>query len=551
MPAASAAAALCLCLAACATNGAPAAIEPSGIAASPAAVPQGLEAFYTQSVSWQACQDDADFQCATITVPLDYDDPAGTTIDLALKKLPASSGEPIGSLLVNPGGPGGSGIDLVSEGAASFSANLRAGFDIIGFDPRGVGASTPLVCLTPQEIAQTAEAAQSPSATDPTDAATAPAADPATAPVTDPATEGSDDVELSADVLAEEGRQIAADCEHNSAQPGIIDHMDTSSVARDMDVLRALAGDARLYYFGTSYGTYLGARYAELFPTNVGRMVLDSAQDPSLNNEQQTMDQAAARELTLRAYIEQCQLSRDCPLTGDVDQGLQQLHELAARANTTPLPTEYPGVSLDGETILTTVGDLMYDSTTWPSLTEALTAAIEDDDATALALLGEPGANGLAQTPQEAQDYAMATANEAANYAVDCLDYPIQGDQAQWDANAATIEQAAPTLGRGMGYPEAFCQGWGHHGDHEPAEVAAPGAPPILVIGITVDPATPYQWAQALASQLDSGRLLTVEGTGHGAYMRLGGACVEEAVDSYLLRGELPAEGTTCQGDAP
>lgn len=524
---AAAAAALCLCLAACADA---VTIEPSGIVASPAAVPHGLEAFYTQSVSWQACEDDDDFQCATVAVPLDYDDPAGATIDLALRKLPASSGEPIGSLLVNPGGPGGSGIAQVSEGAASFSANLRAGFDLIGFDPRGVGASTPLVCLTTQEIAQTAEAAQSPSASDPA--------------------EESDDGEVSASALAEEGRQIAADCEHNSEVPGIIDHMDTSSVARDMDVLRALAGDSRLYYLGTSYGTYLGARYAELFPANVGRMVLDSAQDPSLSNEQQTVDQAEARERTLRAYIEQCQQGRDCPLTGGVDQGVRQLHELVERADTAPLPTDYPGVSLDGQTILGIIGDLMYDSSSWPYLTEALTAAIKDDDATELALLGEPGANGLAETTEEAWDYAVSTANAAANYAVDCLDYPVQGDESQWDANAATIEEVAPTLGRGLRYPEAFCNGWGHHGDHEPAEVTAPGVPPILVIGITVDPATPYQWSQALAAQLESGRLLTVEGSGHGAYMHLGGACVDTAVDSYLLRGELPAEGTTCRGDA-
>ncbi|SDN40102.1 alpha/beta hydrolase fold [Actinomyces ruminicola] len=494
-------------------------------------VPAGLEAFYQQQVDWKKCADDASFQCATVKVPLDYADPSGRTIDLALKKLPSTSGEPIGTLLTNPGGPGASGLEYVSQEGV-FSDALRAGYDVLGFDPRGVGDSTPLTCLSPKEIDETAkaalEAATSGAAPDRRDVAAAEMGE-----------ETAESTERSA-------AELATRCEQYSPVPELIDHMDTASVVRDMDVLRALSGDARLHYLGTSYGTYLGARYAELFPENVGRMVLDSAQNPSQEQADNIVQQAEAIEKSLHTYVKHCQAGRDCPLTGDAESGVAQIGELIQRATAKPL-TSQVGDDVDGATLAKTLTDLMYDNSSWDILTAALAPAIKDGDGTGLALLADPSLADAEADPQEqAANEAKAAANESAIAAIDCLDYPVRGDEAGWDERAEQIKRVAPILGGGLSYPDAFCKGWGHHTDHQPKEIRAAGAAPILVVGITGDPATPYQWARALAAQLDSARLLTVEGNGHGAYMRKG-ECVDNTIDAYLLRGELPEQDLTCR----
>ncbi|NDR53823.1 alpha/beta hydrolase [Actinomyces sp. 432] len=530
-------AAACLLASACAVGGADSA--PSGGRTAPVPVdasdsppvPAGLEAFYGQKPDWHSCDDDAAFQCATVKVPLDYDAPAGKTISLAVKKLPSTSGNPIGTLLTNPGGPGGSGLEYVSQEGV-FSDALRAGYDILGFDPRGVGESTPLTCLSPQEIEEAARGALE--AGEPTPAAQ-PQEDTAQEEM---AAESAQDSEQAA-------AELAARCEQYSPVPEIIDHMDTASVARDLDVLRALSGDNRLHYLGTSYGTYLGARYAELFPENVGRMVLDSAQDPAQENADNVVQQAEAIEKSLHAYVEHCQAGTDCPLTGGVASGVEQIGQLIQRATATPLPSTV-GEDVDGETLTSTLVDLMYDNSAWDLLTAALTPAINNGDGTALAVIANPDLVDAEADPAElAQKQAREAANQYAISAVDCLDYPVRGDEPQWDAQAEEIKRVAPILGEGLGYADAFCQGWGHHTDHQPGQIRATGAAPILVVGITGDPATPYQWSQALVKQLDSARLLTVQGNGHGAYMRKG-ECVDNAIDAYLLRGELPHKDLTC-----
>lgn len=514
----SAALGACVVLSGCAQSS----IEPVAISASAAPVPRGLEDFYLQKVSWQTCEDDKDYQCATVQAPLDYDKPEDKRIELALKKLPASSGKPIGSLLVNPGGPGGSGVEYVSE-KETFSKDLRKSYDIIGFDPRGIGKSTPLTCLSPKEITDVAEAVRQ--GADPQDV------------------EGSEaPEEESAQTATESGSDLAQTCEQNSAE-GLLDNMDTASVARDMDMLRALAGDAKLNYFGASYGTYLGARYAELFPGNVGRMVLDSAQDPSLQQAQLRIEQAAALERALGAYIESCQAGFGCPLPGDFAEGKAKLKEFIDRADREPIPVGETGQSLSGQEIVSGVGQLLYDDRTWPTLNEALSKAMTDNDATALAELTDQR-----DPDEDPETTAKGIANQTADRAVDCQDYPVRGDQATWDAEAARIKEIAPIMGEGLAYQDAFCQGWGHHSGHEPGKIKASGAAPILVLGVTGDPSTPYEWAQALAAQLESGRLVTVTGNGHGAYQRLGD-CVNDAVDTYLLRGEAPDKDITCEGE--
>ncbi|MDU0348584.1 alpha/beta hydrolase [Actinomyces sp. MRS3W] len=533
----------CLTLAACSQpdprNGAGSSGATPAAAVTAAPIPQGLESFYTQDVDWEECEGDADYQCAMVKVPLDYDDPTGQAIDLSLKKSPATDTNKIGTLFVNPGGPGGSGVELVGQGADAFSDDLRAHFDIIGFDPRGVGESTPLVCLSEEEI---------------NDAVESRVAGEDEGGSGDASPSNDDEEEAAAESAQASiafGEELAASCEANSPVPGIIDHMDTGSVARDLDVLRGLAGDPQLYYFGTSYGTYLGARYADMFPANVARMVLDSAQDPSLTHGQLEADQAVSLEQSLRHYVEFCQSGEECPLSGDVDAGMAQIQALIERANISPLKAGDNGETITGTEISNVVGQLLYDDSVWGALHAAFTLAINEGDGSVFKLLGEV----LADPPEEdtdanptktAEAAVKNEANEPAMRAIDCLDYPVSGDQAEWDREAATTKEVAPVLGEGLSYGDAFCQGWGHNSDNQPAQLHAQGAAPILVIGITGDPATPYKWAEALASQLESGQLLTVNGNGHGAYLRKG-ECVDSAVDAYLLRGELIEEGLTCE----
>ena len=329
-------------------------------------------------------------------------------------------------------------------------------------------------------------------------------------------------------------------CDANTHVEGLLDHIDTISAARDLDILRAVVGDDALSYLGYSYGTYLGATYADLFPANVGRLVLDGAVDPTLSSGQISLGQAAGFENALRAYVEDCQRGKNCPLTGDVDDGVKQIQALLDLTVDSPLPTNDAKRPLTYSLAESAVLSLLYDDQYWQYLTSGLAEAMNQGKGTILLAL----------------DDALSSRNEDGTYsgnstevinAINCLDYPVEGDVASWQTEAHEMEQASPTFGADLSYPELFCQVWDHKSTRERKPIHASGAAPILVIGTTGDPATPYPWAVALAEQLDSGRLLTWEGNGHTAYGRAGD-CVTDAVDRYLLAGELPQEGLTCKG---
>ena len=484
-------------------------------ASASAAVPAGLESFYSQKVSWYACAkkgmaeatsgQDTGFTCAKVKVPLDYDNPGGETIEIAVKKRAASE-DSVGSLFVNPGGPGGSGIELVESAGSYFSKNLTSSYDVVGFDPRGVGASTAVDCLTDAEL----------------DAERAGANDPATP---------------SAAATQERAQKMGEACASKTSPVGLLDHIDTISAAKDLDILRAVDGQQALTYLGFSYGTYLGATYAELFPANTGRLVLDGAVDPSLSLGDRASGQAQGFETALRTYVQQCQSGQavqegqSCPLTGDADAGVQQVRTLISSADQTPLKTSDPNVTVDGSTIRSVVRRFLYTSEYWSFLTYALDQAITQKDGSYIQVLyGKVTAGGSAPT----------------FYAVNCLDIPVQGDMTSWEKEYQQILQSSPTFGASLGNQDARCQAWGHNGTRKPAPIHAKGAAPILVVGTTGDPATPYAWSQTLADQLESGRLLTWEGNGHTAYGRAG-ACVQKAVDTYLISGTVPKEGLTCK----
>ena len=485
-------------------------------------MPKGLESFYGQKVEWYDCvatagveksADKTGFQCAKVKVPLDYSQPGGQTIEITMKKHLATGSVRQGTLFINPGGPGGSGVEAVSTMATSTFAGVQKAYDIIGFDPRGVGSSTAITCTSDTEVTAMAEAA----------------------PVT--AGDGATAFEQRAAAISAQFKQFEASCAANTKPAELLDHVDTVSVARDLDVLRALSGDQKLNYTGFSYGTYLGATYAELFPANTGRMVLDGALDPSLTYNERRQGQALGFERALRNYVAWCQSGQNCPLTGDTDAGVKQIGDVFTSANQSPVPSSDPNRPVTGEDMKQVISLLLYSpETSWGTGNEALAQVINEHDAS------------IFRTILSRLD-AQPVVSTGAMIGTNCLDYRVEGDMATWKAQSEELERIAPRFATIAEAGDLGCQAWGHTGTQPPKTLHAKGAAPILVIGTTGDPATPHEWAVALADQLDSGQLLTWEGNGHTAYANSGhGPCVTKAVDTYLLTGTMPKKGLTCHG---
>lgn len=503
--------------------------------AASASVPAGLESFYSQSVEWYPCKKEdgmtersgdtgpGTMSCARVTVPLDYNNPGGETIQIAMKKRSASADSATGTLFINPGGPGGSGVDILPQVTTGmFSKDLITAYDVIGFDPRGVGDSTAIDCLTDAELDAERSGTES----------------------TDLPDDATGDQKRAA--VADETTKREAKCEANTTPAALLDHVDTVSAAKDLDILRAVTGNSALTYLGYSYGTYLGATYADLFPGNVGRFVLDGAIDPSISSSGQVaLDQAKGFESALRAYVESCQSGSDCPLSGSVDDGMKQIQDFLTSLEANPIKTSDDNRPLTRSLAISGVMVPLYQSEAWPQLNVALSQAMGQ-----MTQDGKPDGSTLLYfadlSAQRGNDGTYQGNGNEAIGAINCADFPAKGDAASWDKEAAEIKEASPTFGDSLQYSDASCQAWGHPSGNERKAIHASGANPILVIGTTGDPATPYQWSQSLADQLDSGQLLTWKGNGHTAYGRAG-KCVTTAVDDYLLKGTMPAEGLTCE----
>ncbi len=477
--------------------------------ATPLPVPAGQEElarFYTQRLAWAGC---GKAQCATLTVPLDYADPGGATIGISvLMSVSAGSRKRIGSLLVNPGGPGASGVAYARLAQFVVDPTVRARYDVVGFDPRGVGASQPVDCLTDPEL--DAFLAQDPTPDDPAEEAQA----------------------------ARIATDFGAKCKARTG--ALLGHVSTVEAAKDMDILRAALGDEKLTFLGQSYGTYLGATYAGLFPTRVARMVLDGAMAPDLTAEDLAIGQAVGFDTATRAWAADCVHDGDCPLGTSVDQVITALGTLTARLDANPAPVRGdPRVTrlTEGWAALGVAG-AMYDQGMWSSLTDALRSLVTSDDGTELFGL----ANRYARRSGDGR--YNGNLNEAI-YAVNCLDTPERPDLATFEERARKAAAAAPINGRFLAWGGLVCGHWPEPATHRPARITAPGAPPIVVIGTTRDPATPYLWALRLAGQLSSGVLVTFDGDGHTAYTR-SNSCVDGAVDRYFLTGEPPADGLRC-----
>lgn len=470
-------------------------------------VPADLLPFYSQEVTWEECENGfrSSFQCATVEVPLDYAEPDGETIDLAVILAESDDTTPQGTILLNPGGPGGSGYDIVSDSVDYVTTDrLRENFNILGFDPRGVGRSTPVECLTDAEM----------------DAMREEYYDPA--------------VPAGLEAAREDARELAGKCEAKTGE--LLGHVDTVSAARDMDILRAVAGDKQLNYLGFSYGTFLGATYAELFPDKVGRMVLDGGLDPSASNEEITLGQAEGFENAIRAYVEDCLTSADCPLSGSTDEAVQTIRDLIASVEASPMTAD-DGRTVTVSTFVTGLIVPLYNSDNWPILTQALDEALQGNPSTMLYLAD------LNADRQPDGTYGSNTT--VAFSAINCLDYPMTADDEQMALDAKKLEEASPTIGKFLGYGGITCEFWPYEPVNTPHEIKAEGAAEMLVIGTTGDPATPYQWSVALAEQLDSATLITWEGEGHTAYGR-GDECIANTVDDYFIDGTVPSGDKVC-----
>ncbi|MFF9016813.1 alpha/beta hydrolase [Streptomyces sp. NPDC014870] len=505
--------------------------RPVAGAVDPATRPE-LRAFYTQKLTWTDC---GELRCARLTVPMDYADPAdGRTFVLPVAKaVTADPARRIGSLVYNPGGPGGSGVDSLTDGGAdSFGAEVRARFDIVSFDPRGVGASAP--ALTCDDGKGEGEAA----------------AEAADENPLSPRTE-ADRKGVLAMVEAEAGACVAGSGD-------ILRHVGTRDAARDVDVLRAALGETRLTYVGWSYGTSLGTEYAEQFPRRVRALVLDGAIDPSLDWRARAQSQAAGFRRAVDDYATHCADIAGagvCP--GATPEEIRQvIHGLFARTARAPLPVDGSASGVDERMLLDALSMAMYTpEDQWKGLSEALTAA-DSGDGTKLAALahdeetgededGGSGSGGAGTAPADEPNPTPAHNEGAALLAVNCADTPHpRGAEPYWDA-LAPAQHAAGPYGTAAVLDAMVCKGL-PAGPGQPHLVRAEGVPPVLVVGTTGDPATPYEEAESLAAQFPGGMLLTYEGVGHTAYGR-GGSCVGDAVDAYLVGLKPVRAGARCQ----
>lgn len=461
--------------------------------------------YYEQDIEWGACEGVvADgLECGTLTVPLAWNDPSGTDIDLAVARIPGSE-QDAGSLVFNPGGPGVSGVNYMESAPYMVSPAVLSDYDLVTFDPRGVGRSEGVECLTDQE----------------TDEYRAVKGQPISA-------ESTQEYEKW-------GARIAESCEEHSGK--VLPYLDTYSSARDMDVLRSALNSDQLDYLGYSYGTYLGSSYADLYPDRVGHFVLDGAIDPTLTMDEFVAGQAEGFEKAADVFIQDClDTAESCPLKGDVAEAKKQLNAFFAAADESPVDSGDPDRPLTGSLARSAVLTLMYSDELWPTGRQALSAAMNGDGSQLLEMDDRSAERQLDGSYRTSAAFSMT--------AVNCLDHPRVAD-AEWEKQEATrIAEQFPTFGSNIAKDD--CAQWPQAPVREPAQISADGAAPIVVIGTTGDPATPYAWSTALAEQLDSGVHLTWDGNGHTAYGRSGG-CIEEQVDAYLLDDTVPENGFSC-----
>lgn len=487
-----------------------------------------LSRYYTQKIKWGACEGDAaglvadadatavpkdkNIQCGKITVPLDYAKPRGGTVKVAMIRI-KSSGEPRGSLLLNFGGPGGAGVSGLLHSQKEFEY-LGKGYDVVSFDPRGVGESSPVSCGD--------EGAE------------------------EPQMEGDSD---DPDALLDEMRKIAEACKKHSGP--VLPHIGTVNVSRDMDVMRQALGDKKLNYLGFSYGTRLGAVYTSQFPKNVGRMVLDGVDTLTEDVAEQALVSAEGRQTALDNFVKWCTDNAGCVLGTDSRAARGNMAELIKGLDQYPLQSS-DGAEFTGQDVVGVLGQALYSRQSWPALSQALGALLADGDPRALlrmsGSMAQQTPRGVGRAPTDVPADNMA----AALMAVNCADDPDRPDEKSIDKEIgklqAEFESTSAIFGQSMLMPVLFCYGRPPGTDYIRDDVRDVKSPDFLLVGTRGDPATPYRWTEETAERLGSAAVvLDNKGDGHTGYA--GSKCVREKVDGFLLYGEMPRNGSSCGAD--
>ncbi|NEB37782.1 alpha/beta hydrolase [Streptomyces sp. SID14515] len=482
-----------------------AAPTPTGPKDSPE-TPELPSALTSQRLDWKPCTaprggntPGSAWRCARVDVPLDYAEPSGETLSVALiRKEARDQGRRLGSLLFNFGGPGGSGVEALPRAARAYG-KLNTRYDLVSFDPRGVAASSGVRCRTDKEQEQAHR-----------------------------------NVDLTPDTAAEEAAFIedaaeyGAGCERRSGT--VLPHVGTGNAARDLDLIRQVLGDEKLSYFGFSYGTELGGTYAHLFPHRVGRTVLDAAVDPTADGIGHARNQTTGFQRALENYLKD--------RGQNPKEGSERIARLLARIDRSPLPTD-SGRELSESLAITGIVTPLYSESSWPALTAALDEAENNGTGNGLLRLADSYNGRDEQGRYDTQSHSQR--------AISCADSTSRPTVDEARALLPEFRELSPVFGPFLAWDTAgWCAQWPVEGEHETPETSAPGAGPILVVGTTGDPATPYEGARRMADELGKGVgvLVTNKGEGHGAYDS--DACVTSTVDDYFLDGKVPADGKTC-----
>jgi pimeloyl-ACP methyl ester carboxylesterase len=468
-----------------------------------------LAEYEQQKLDWSECYDYYD--CAELRVPIDYDDLSVGTFRLSVLRATAlDQKNRLGSIVVNPGGPGGSGVDYAYNAELIFSPEITDRYDIVGFDPRGVAESEPIYCFSDEELDENLAADSKP-----------------------------DNAAELAETL-KESELYAQKCLENT---DYLEHFTTLETARDMDILRAALGEKKLNYVGKSYGTYLGTLYAELFPKNVGRFVLDGAVDPNIPMKEQTLSQAIGFEGATDAFIKDCLSRNDCPFTGTLTEARTAITTTLQKAATTPLPQKDPRKNDDRmiteSLILVGIASSLYDDVDgWPKLRQAFTESAAGFGDTFLQLADEYSGRN--------PDGTFRSNDFDSGAVIDCLDWLDPRTTEQFTLDAKEFAAKAPIFGPYIAYSGLHCQFFPQPTTQRVANTTTTiTTAPIIVIGTIRDPATPYSWSVSLSKIFKGSSLISLDGDGHTGHGR-GSACVDNAVDAYLLSGTLPPANLVC-----
>ena len=468
-----------------------------------------LAEYEQQKLDWSSCYDY--FDCTELRVPIDYDDLSVGIFRISVLRAGAKDQDNrLGSIVVNPGGPGGSGVDYAYNADYIFSPDITDVYDVVGFDPRGVAMSEPISCFTPEEIDENM------------------------------ASDSKPDNEAEIAATLEDSQRFAEKC---AEKTDYLEHFTTSETARDMDILRAALGEKKLNYVGKSYGTYLGTLYADIFPNNVGRFVLDGAVDPNIPMKDQSLAQAIGFDGALKAFVKDCATQSDCPFTGTPAQAQATIIATLQAAATAPLPQRDPS---DGDDrvitesiVLIGMASSLYDDVDgWPKLRQAFTESAQNYGDTFLQLADEYSGRN--------PDGTFMSNDFDSGAVIDCLDWQERRTIDQYKAEAKEFAAKAPVFGPYIAFAGVHCQFL-----PKPSTQRAPNTlttiktAPIIVIGTIRDPATPYAWSVSLAKIFTGSRLISLNADGHTGHGR-GSACVDDAVDEYLLTGRLPTANLSC-----